>query len=461
VGSSFALSFDRDGLSNSASATEDMHHHASSNSAATKASLRPHLEQEILETIMAAPPTQCDMVVANEMITVVHHGNLARELLQVYHALARHEPSQGGAGGGGMAHTRTNVLTGRDAIVYINRHLAVVIEAVSLLTRQEQRYANVPPWSMNRASGGKGAGPFVRIPPYWTLFFPTVSPKQLLASLVATTNHASSPRRLERLLQCVNPQKTLSELASEANLTVPATIEIASLLVDQGVCLVLPVVSRNMRLACRGIDSIREHSLAFAQDFGPTFNLFGLVSFLTDAALTLGETMSMLTGSNESLATMVREGLLAMLSFSVRGDNGSGKEEALAVLADDLEDIVYQLVVWLCSHQVVVQLQDYLISAMHPDSWRRKRIPAENHATDRHSERKSDSHGRLDSLSDEGLYRVLWESDCLSGTVSMPACCWKLSIDPVKLQSFLTRNEFIRCVRRIPMAGDDWGAVYE
>jgi hypothetical protein len=251
----------------------------------------------------------------------------------------------------------------------------------------------------------------------------------------------------------------LSDLATEANLTVSATLEIAWLLVDQGVCLVLPVVSRDMRLACRGIDSIREHSLAFAQEFGSIFNLFVLVSFLTDSALTLGETMALLTGSNESLATMVREGLLAMIPFSERGDNGSGKKEDLEVQADDLEDIVYQLVVWLCSHQIVVQLQDYLISTMHPDTWRRNRIPAESHATDQHSERKSDSHGRLDSLSDEELYRVLWDSDCLSGKVSILACCWKLSIGPIKLQSFLTRNACIRCVQRIPMNGDDWGAV--
>jgi hypothetical protein len=113
-----------------------------------------------------------------------------------------------------------------------------------------------------------------------------------------------------------------------------------------------------MRLACRGIDSIREHSLAFAQEFGSTFNLFVMVSFLTDSALTLGETMSLLTGSHDSMATMVREGLLAMLPLSVHPDNGSGKEGELAVPADDLEDIVYQLVVWLCSNQVVVQLQE-------------------------------------------------------------------------------------------------------
>jgi hypothetical protein len=162
---------------------------------------------------MAAPPTQCDMVVANAIVTVAHHGNLARELLQVYHALARHEASPGGGSGGGaaLAHTRINILTGRDAIVYINRHLAVVIEAVSLPMRPDQRYTNVPQWSMNRSSGIGTSLLSIHIPPYWTLFFPTVSPKQLLASLVVTTNnHASSPRRLERLLQCVNPQKSLS-----------------------------------------------------------------------------------------------------------------------------------------------------------------------------------------------------------------------------------------------------------
>lgn len=122
------------------------------------------------------------------------------------------------------------------------------------------------------------------------------------------------------------------------------------------------------------------------------------------------------------------------------------------------------MVVWLSSHEVLIQLQDYLVVLLSPrdpdSSW--STTIDENKSTQRvdgYAERKSDCSFRLDALSDDLLFQELLESDCLTGKVSVTACCWKTGIDPVKLRSFVARHERIRLVTRVPIMGDDWGAV--
>ena len=121
-----------------------------------------------------------------------HPGNLARELIQVYHALARNDHD--------FPPLPSALLSGRHGIVFINRHLTTAIEAVAPLQ-------SVPSSSHidNKMT----------VRPYHTLLFPRASAGEMLESL--TTSSPGPPRRLQQLLGTVHPQKSLAEVAIETN----------------------------------------------------------------------------------------------------------------------------------------------------------------------------------------------------------------------------------------------------
>lgn len=393
-------------------------------------------EQQLTEIfIAAAPPT-------NTENDIQHQGNLVRECLQVYHALARNDHD--------FPPSPSLLLTGRDGVVYMNRHIAVAIEAVS-------PYRMAPTESQ----------PVIR--PYHTLLFHQVSPSELLESL--SIPGLAAPRRLQQLLLTVNPQKSLSDISTDANLLLATAMEIAVYLVNRGVCLGSHVLSRNSRLVCCGIDKIQEMSLRFSQTFGSDVHMFVLVSFLSDPKRSLGEAMSAVVVSDDtdSDAVWLRKCLEASLGprraakMSDKGAPSStenfveppiGAQKDRIRHADDLEERLYQIALWLVSHEVLVQQEDYLVSLPpHGGSDR-----AEEYAP-YHAESKSDPNLRLDNLTDDLLYKELMESDCLNGTVSLQACSWRTSLNINKLRPFALRHDRIRIISRVPAAGDDWGAV--
>lgn len=458
---SFTVSFERDVVPATKAATP-----AEINIAAAEEKCRQEeLEQEILETMMTAPPTRTSM---NDT-EIEHQGNLTRELVQVYHALARKDH--------GFQPTPAILLSGREGVVYVNRHVAVAIEAVSPVQISNTNHIQLP-------IGLYDDRPVIR--PYLTLLFPDASPSQLLKSMMATTASSPSvaPRRLQQLLRMVNPQKTLTDIAADTNLPVHSTLEIAAYLVNQGACLAKPVISHKIRLACHRINKIQESALAFSQTFGSAVNLFSLVSFLTDSCRTLGEVRSLLMTSNDPNIVKIRASLETSLSSYGRGDDhegavfnatsshpiddytdetGGGTSDRL-LNTDGLEEILYQMVVWLCSHEVLILLQDYLVRKFITiNADQSETINGDDlirtQGDVRYAERKSDSNTRLDSLPDDLLFRELVESDCLTGKVSIQECCWKTGLDPIKLYAFLSRNEQVRLVTRVPTKGDDFGAV--
>jgi len=447
------------------------------------------LEQVIMETMMA-------------VVIVEHQGNLARELVQVYHAMGRNSHD--------FPPTPANLLSGREGVVYINRHIAIAIEPVSSVTPT----TTTPP---DHSSGGGFAlrrRPVVR--PYHTLLFPDASPSQLLESMAATTASRSvAPRRLQQLLRMVSPQKSLTDIAVDTNLPLPTTLDIAAYLVGQGACRASPVLSRKIRLASHhgGTSRIRRAALAFSQDFGTAVNLFGLVGFLTEPVVggrNLGDAMTLLTTSNEENIVWLRECFLSCLTARNNRGTGSSSSQELAgggvgsaaavvqgridafadhhpvgsavgaddhrgVLpkADDIEELLYQMVVWLCSHEVLVQLQDYLLAKLPAgdgsvaDSARtidenesmHQELDETNprYHTQHYAERKSDSNLRLDLLSDDLLVQELLDSDCCTGRVTVQACCWKTGMDPIKLYQLVARcPKQLRLVTRVPYPGDDW-----
>ena len=226
-------------------------------------------EQEILELMLAASPPK------NEQGAPLHYGNITRELVQVFHSLSRNDHE--------FPPTPNTLLSERDAVVYVNQHIAIPIEAASLKPSQQVTC------------------PVVR--PYYTLLFPHASPSELLQAF--QSSGSAPPQRLQQLLLTVNPQKPISDIAIDANLPLYTTMEIATYLVTHGAAMASPIVSRSSRLACHQIHLIRDLALEFSQTFA-NVSLFRVVSFLS-SSITLGEAMSVLTNLESEQGAWLRE----------------------------------------------------------------------------------------------------------------------------------------------------------
>jgi hypothetical protein len=271
------------------------------------------VEQEVVEVIMAARPIgdSADITSSNgvegsagmrQWHARSHRGNLARELAQVFHALGRNSDHD-------FAPSPSELLTGKSGVVYVNRHIAVPIEPLAEF-RVGGAAAENRPRSIDDGPDGTAI-----LRPYHTLLFPLASPAQLLEALQMSSGSADFVR-LQQLLLVAAPQKDLKEMSIEANLPLPKTIELATYLVSQGACVASPVLSRTTRLVCCGVDRIRDAALPFSQSFGPSVNLFLLVSFLTQSGRTLGESMQEIaapTTNDARHVALLREGLESSL----------------------------------------------------------------------------------------------------------------------------------------------------
>jgi len=112
----------------------------------------------------------------------------------------------------------------------------------------------------------------------------------------------------------------------------------------------------------------------------------------------------------------------------------------------EMEDQLYTMAVWLISHRILEQLQDYLVvvGLEYDDIAQGRESPA--------TIRLSNSQVKAD----ESLFRELLESDCLNGDISIPALSWRLGLDKTKVRSWALRHRRIRIVSRIAKPGDDW-----
>lgn len=346
------------------------------------------LEQEILETIMVGASTSATM----HGHVVPHHGNLAQELIQIYNLLGRSAHS--------FPISASQRLSGQDGIVHLNQHLAVAIEA-----------------ALPQGNEHDDARPVIR--PYHTLLFPDSSPSELLEAM-GDPHPSMAPRPVQQILHMVSPRKSLTQVAVDTNLPLTKILEVAESMVRQGVCRASPVVHRGIRLACPHVQSLSELGLAF-QEFGRV-HLGLLVSVLTAPDRTLGDTMDLLRTSSSRSVQRLRQSLqdLVNAELSVLPDAVVSTDEQNQ---NDPEGILYQMVVWLCSHRVLVHLGEYLV------------------CTARESER----------------VRELRESGCLDGRTSILACCAKMGMDRGQLESIIAQTPELRIVRRVPReTDDDW-----
>lgn len=366
-------------------------------------------EQEILELMLAASPPE------NEQGAPLHYGNIIRELVQVFHSLSRNDHE--------FPPTPNTLLSERDAVVYVNQHIAIPIEAASLKASQQVN------------------GHVVR--PYYTLLFPHASPSELLQAF--QSSGSAPPQRLQQLLLHVNPQKPMSDIAIDANLPLYTTMEIATYLVNHGAAVTSPIVSRSSRLACHQIHLIQDLALEFSQTFA-NVNLFRLVSFLTSST-TLGEAMSVLTNLDSNQGAWLREclnplvlapidlsDLLAATTLEYSPTGPVQPQQQAHRWVEESEELLYAMAIWLLSHGVISQVQEYLAVV--------------------DSEETTPELTKPDV--DESLFRELLESDFLNGDVSVMALCWRTGLDLKKLKSWGLRHSRIRTISRIPAPGDDW-----
>ena len=383
-------------------------------------------EQEILELMLAASPPKA------KAGSPKHYGNLVRELVQFFHSLSRNDHI--------YPPTPTSLLIERDGIVYVNQHIAIPVEAA----------APKPSHAMDN--------PTVR--PYYTLLFPHASPSDLLQAL--QSSGSAPPQRLQHLLLTVNAQKPMTEIALDANLPLYTTLEMASYLVTHGACVMSPVVSRQSRLACSQVERIPELGLEFSQLFG-SVHLFRVIGFLTSAK-TLGDAMSLLTNAETADGAWLRECLLSArarqdlstpLGFnaeelSPKGNVGQPPtvQEIPSHWKEEMEEQLYAMAVWLISHRVLAQLQEYFVVA----GANHTHIAPSTEASTTPAVASAGGH----SDADENLFRELLDSNFLNGDISSMALSWRLGLDQQKVRSWGIRHRRIRVVSRIPKPGDDW-----
>lgn len=362
-------------------------------------SLQFEVEQEILEQLLAiSPPDE-------------HHGNLAHELVQVYHALAWKDEE--------FLPTPSILLSGSHGIIHVNRHVAVCIEP---------------------AASGSPSLTSTELPrSYQTLLFPHASPKELVQSL----HMATAPQRLQQLLLMVNPRKSLAEITVDAALPLGITLELAAFLVKQGACVVSSVVTRKTKLACQTTAAIQERALDFSQEFG--VSIFIAVSVFSSSGLTLGEIMSgAATGNSKSRND---DAVLLGREISQQFDGGVSPAE--------IEEVVYNMAVWLRSHQVVINMEEYLVAVGtdrdgyetqdSKDSWSAA-VEASEYSYD-----------QTPFQHPESLYKELLDN--LTGSTSTAALCWRFELDPMQLHRLKTWglvNNKLRVLSRVPSRNDDW-----
>jgi hypothetical protein len=142
----------------------------------------------------------------------------------------------------------------------------------------------------------------------------------------------------------------------------------------------------------------------------------------------------------------VRQDLSKVLAFSPEEQSPNvtpgqtQQQEQPHRWVEELEELLYAMAIWLLSHRVLTQMQEYLVvvdsEGMSPVA------PSTPTVT------------TMDP--DKNLFRELLESDFLNGDISIMALSWRLGLDQQKVRSWGLRHNRIRVVSRIPASGDDW-----
>jgi hypothetical protein len=428
---------------------------------------RDDTEEEMLER-QERDQEVMDLMLAAKFDGSQIHGNLARELLQVFHAMSRTNQSS--------APISSAILSARDCTVFVNRHIAVPIDSVAHDLVQE-------------------VNPVVRT--YQTLLFPRVIAVELANSFT------SSNSRMKQFLYMLDAAKSLSELSSEAALSLASVVEMATYMVSNGACVTSHVFSKKSTLACcaDAISRMNELTLQFSQLFRH-LSIHCVVSLLT-MGCTMEELIERLSiedridvellgGALQQLIADVQETReeeksksrqkaqdekekqleydlaqdlgLGSLSLGNGGGNVPHKEQqaeddstnpSVAAISA-LEGYLMAMAAWLGAHKILIPKQEYLVAGNFGfDS--KSLLAVANKGAGSSDEESFDGSRAFE----ESLCKELVQGGCLNGKISSVAMCWRFGLDKhalSRIRSWGRKAGKITSVWRVPnLDDDDWG----
>jgi len=251
----------------------------------TTRSQRREYVQNLIEVLLAASPgnAKSGASTEEEMELQRHSGNLARELAFMFHSLAKYDDPAAPSN----APAFLSRISGREGVVYINRHIAIPLETEA---------ASSSPSNGSNQISSDGC-----VRPYHTLLFPNSSPSEILKSLVddsgnfgssysgnpsaaggeinttsaavSTNDKASSSslaQTIRRILTQLHPRKSLYDVAWDASLPLFQVMDAATWLVRSRMCVVIMPVLRKNRYACADgvVGKMKKMALPFWQAFG-------------------------------------------------------------------------------------------------------------------------------------------------------------------------------------------------
>jgi len=398
------------------------------------------------------------------------HGNLASELRDTYHAMEQNDLA--------FQISPASLLTGRDGIVYINLHIAVIIEAASKRISDIKRTGLESP---------------ITLRPYHTILFPSVSAAELLRNISSTGSSPDgdlSQRRLEKLLLVCDPKKTLSDMAVDAALPLAAITESAMSLIEFGACTAAPVITSSTRFACQhgAVKLMSSLRLEFAQQFSHVIPIFVFVAALTgshqssstpsgacSSYVTFGDVKRFCRQAFDKITTpaeekeesehvainstyqMLTDRLVAILSADQINndvDNGGG------ISFQSVESLLMSMTTWVRSHSIIVELKDYFVTI--ESSHSEKDVDNRQNTEKQEYKRFDSTDMRASPFSDddfECIYRECIIRNYLDGSISSTALSWRLKMEALRdFRDWGVRENKLQVVTRIPCDADDWGA---
>ena len=241
------------------------------------------------------------------------------------------------------------------------------------------------------------------------------------------------------------------EVSVDAALPLPVTLELAAFLVKQGACIVSSVIGRKTKLACTTTTRMQERALDFVQEFG--ISIYVVVSVLTSNGLSLGECMLAATGTNPNVrnddAAFLRREIMQRHQYA---------DSTMSSTPLEIEETIYNMAVWLRSHQVVIGMEEYLVAVgSHDDQTSSSVDLNDSNASSDSWNAAVESSEQQPQHPEEALYKELLQD--LTGNVSTAALCWRYEIDPLQLHRFRSwgvLNKKLRVVTRVPSPTDDW-----
>lgn len=335
------------------------------------------------------------------------HGNLARELADVFHFLSKHDDPA-------CPVTTSSTLSrasGRDGIIYINKHVAVQLDSVDSLAAQKE-HTNLIPKTVHEKNEA--------VNPNLTLLFRNLSPSEIIRgiseehslSVGSSSSGAdisasvSVSQSMRRMLSQLHPRKSLKEVALDSALSLQrgkytlhflsfqvtfsmlvnnfnaplSVLEAAKWLVDSDMCVMtLPITRKSRHVCVDGItDKMRALSLPFWQAFSSKsqnikfhFAKKSVVTGVPHIFMIVSALTSNLTGTAEQKAP--RLGDVIDVLTDAAGDQESGAlssnpfrfERPLSLGSigtstqredSTPEDVIYSMTVWLVANGVITQV---------------------------------------------------------------------------------------------------------